>query len=190
LRSVIAPHCFLVRFSFCRRKRRSQNGAASLWNPAAESVAMWRMPEKPSLERCDSSAEPALVFRTIRATRLSVANYNTTVSSESLETGTGSSNSLRSAKESVRTDTGSGVISWAQRKPGYRKGPRAHAGPRWRPHCPASHGRIDNDTRLAFQTKLLSSVTSAGAAVLVEEKLGSRATYREKNSISQNVSET
>jgi hypothetical protein len=61
---------------------------------------------------------------------------------------------------------------------------------RWRPHCPASHGRIDNDTRPAFQTKLLSSVTSAGAAVLVEEKLGSRATYREKNSISQNVSET
>ena len=63
---------------------------------------------------------------------------------------------------------------------------------RWRPHCPASHGRIDNDTRPAFQTnfqtKLLSSVTSAGAAVLVEEKLGSRATYREKNSISQNVS--
>ncbi len=49
-------------------------------------------------------------------------------------------------------------------------------------------GRIDNDTRPAFQTKLLSSVTSAGAAVLVEEKLGSRATYREKNSISQNVS--
>ena len=47
---------------------------------------------------------------------------------------------------------------------------------RWRPHCPASHGRIDNDTRPAFQTKLLSSVTSAGAAVLVEEKLGSRAT--------------
>ena len=35
----------------------------------------------------------------------------------------------------------------------------------------------------AFQTKLLSSVASAGAAVLVEEKLGSPATYREKNSI-------
>jgi hypothetical protein len=46
------------------------------------------------LERCDSSAEPALVFRTIKATRLSVANYNTTLSSESLETGTGSSKSL------------------------------------------------------------------------------------------------
>jgi hypothetical protein len=58
------------------------------------------MPEKASLERCDSSAEPALVFRTLKATRLSVANYNTTVSSESLETGTGSSNSLRSAIES------------------------------------------------------------------------------------------
>ena len=39
------------------------------------------------LERCDSSAEPALVFRTIKATRLSVANYNTTLSSDSLETG-------------------------------------------------------------------------------------------------------
>ena len=44
-------------------------------------------------------------------------------------------------------------------------------------------GRIDNDTEPAFQTKLLSSVASAGAAVLVEEKLGSPATYREKNSI-------
>src|ERR1700680_2751703 len=37
-------------------------------------------------------------FRTMRATRLSVANYNTTLSSDSLETGTASSNSLRSAK--------------------------------------------------------------------------------------------
>jgi hypothetical protein len=62
---------------------------------------VWRMPEKASLERCDSSAEPALVFRTIKATRLSVANYNTTLSSESLETGTGGSNSLRSANESA-----------------------------------------------------------------------------------------
>jgi hypothetical protein len=35
--------------------------------------------QKASLERCDSSAEPALEFRTIRATRLSVANYNTNV---------------------------------------------------------------------------------------------------------------
>jgi hypothetical protein len=32
----------------------------------------------------------------MRATRLSVANYNTTLSSGSLEIGTGSSNSLRS----------------------------------------------------------------------------------------------
>jgi hypothetical protein len=37
-------------------------------------------------------------------TRLCVANYNTTLSSDSLESGTGSSNSLRSAKESLRTD--------------------------------------------------------------------------------------
>ena len=37
----------------------------------------------------------------MRATCLSVAGYNTTLSSDSLETGTGSSNSLRSAKESV-----------------------------------------------------------------------------------------
>jgi hypothetical protein len=36
----------------------------------------------------------------MRATRLSVANYNTTLSSDSLETGTGSSNSLRSATQS------------------------------------------------------------------------------------------
>jgi hypothetical protein len=34
------------------------------------------------------------------ATRLSVANYNTTLSSASLESGTGSSNSLRSTKQS------------------------------------------------------------------------------------------
>jgi hypothetical protein len=32
-----------------------------------------------------------------------------------------SSNPPRSANESVRTNTGSGVISLAQRKPGYRK---------------------------------------------------------------------
>ena len=98
--ALLPRTAFLARFSFCRWKRRSQNGAASLWNPAAESVAVWRMPEKASLERCDSSAEPALVFRTIKATRLSVANYNTTLSSESLETGTGGSNSLRSASQS------------------------------------------------------------------------------------------
>ena len=93
--ALLPRTAFLARFSFCRWKRRSQNGAASLWNPAAESVAVWRMPEKASLERCDSSAEPALL-RTIKATRLSVANYNMTLSSESLETGTGSSNSPRS----------------------------------------------------------------------------------------------
>jgi hypothetical protein len=44
------------------------------------------------------------LFRTIKATRLSVANYNTTLSSESLETGTGSSNSLRSAIQSSKLD--------------------------------------------------------------------------------------
>ena len=78
------------------------------------------MPEKASFERCDSSAEPALVFRTLKATRLSVANYNTTLSSDSLETGTGSSNSLRSANQSVdftyileeaETPRASGVLS-------------------------------------------------------------------------------
>ncbi len=37
----------------------------------------------------------------MRATRLSVANYNTTLSSDSLETGTGSSNSLRSTIQSL-----------------------------------------------------------------------------------------
>ena len=37
----------------------------------------------------------------MRATRLSVTNYNTTLSSDSLETGTGSSNSLLSAKQSA-----------------------------------------------------------------------------------------
>src|SRR6266481_6575412 len=99
--ALLPRTAFLARFSFCRWKRRSQNGAASHWNPAAESVAVWRMTEKASLERCDSSAEPALVFRTLKATRLSVANYNRMVSSESLETGTGSSNSLRSANQSA-----------------------------------------------------------------------------------------
>ena len=103
--ALLPRTAFLARFSFCRWKRRSQNGAASHWNPAAESVAVWRMPEKASLERCDSSAEPALVFRTIKATRLSVANYNTTLSSESLETGTGSSNSLRSTIQSISSCT-------------------------------------------------------------------------------------
>ncbi len=64
--ALLPRTAFLARFSFCRWKRRSQNGAASHWNPAAESVAVWRMPEKASLERCDSSAEPALVFRTLQ----------------------------------------------------------------------------------------------------------------------------
>jgi hypothetical protein len=41
----------------------------------------------------------------MRATRLAVANYNTKLSSDSLGSGTGSSNPLRSANESVRTDT-------------------------------------------------------------------------------------
>ena len=36
----------------------------------------------------------------MRATHLSLANYNTTLSSDSLESGTGSSNSLRSANQS------------------------------------------------------------------------------------------
>jgi hypothetical protein len=40
----------------------------------------------------------------MRATRLSVANYNTTLSSDSLESRTGSSNPPRSANESLRTD--------------------------------------------------------------------------------------
>ena len=56
--------------------------------------------ENASLERRDSSVEPALEFQAIRATRLSVANYNTTLSSDSLDTGTGSSNSLPSASQS------------------------------------------------------------------------------------------
>jgi hypothetical protein len=37
----------------------------------------------------------------MRAARLSVANYNTTLSSDSLESGTGSSNSLRSTIQPV-----------------------------------------------------------------------------------------
>jgi hypothetical protein len=46
--------------------------------------------------------QTGMEFRTMRATRLSVANYNRTLSSDSLETDTGSSNSLRSAIESMR----------------------------------------------------------------------------------------
>ena len=135
--ALLPRTAFLARFSFCRWKRRSQNGAASLWNPAAESVAVWRMPEKASLERCDSSAEPALVFRTLKATRLSVANYNTTVSSESLETGTGSSNSLRSASESLSL----GLICSTRRnspRMALHSGVRRH---QRRPPCAASCAR-------------------------------------------------
>jgi hypothetical protein len=47
----------------------------------------------------------------MRATRLSVANYNTTLSSDSLESGTGSSNSLRSASQSLALD----LVTDAQR---------------------------------------------------------------------------
>ena len=45
----------------------------------------------------------------MRATRLSVANYNRTLSSDSLESGTGSSNSLRSATQSSMWDILCGV---------------------------------------------------------------------------------
>ncbi len=45
----------------------------------------------------DTSVEPALEFRAIKWIRVSVANYKTTLSSDSLDTGTGSSNSLSSA---------------------------------------------------------------------------------------------
>jgi hypothetical protein len=45
----------------------------------------------------------------MRATRLSVANYNTTLSSDSLESGTGSSNSLRSANESSGSEIFGGI---------------------------------------------------------------------------------
>ena len=46
--------------------------------------------------------------------RLDVAKLNLMLSSDCSQIGTGSSNSLCSAKESVRTDTGSGVISWLE----------------------------------------------------------------------------
>jgi hypothetical protein len=76
---------------------------------AAEGNPLWHR----SLQRLTYSAsqmrsgvgQTGMEFRTMRATCLSVANYNTTLSSDSLETGTGSSNSLRSANESLRTDT-------------------------------------------------------------------------------------
>jgi hypothetical protein len=41
----------------------------------------------------------------MRATRLSVANYNTTLSSDSLESGTGGSNPLRSTIQSATFGT-------------------------------------------------------------------------------------
>jgi hypothetical protein len=41
----------------------------------------------------------------MRAARLSVANYNATLSSDSLESGTGSSNSLRFANQSPHLPT-------------------------------------------------------------------------------------
>jgi hypothetical protein len=82
------------------------NGAPYIhfgWNAVAESVAVWLMPheENASLERRDGSVEPALEFQAIRAIRLSLANYNTTLSSVSLATGTGSSNSLPSTIQSI-----------------------------------------------------------------------------------------
>jgi hypothetical protein len=55
-----------------------------------------------SFEHRDSSADR---IGTIRAIRLSVANLNMMLWSDSLETGTGSSNPLRSANESLRTGT-------------------------------------------------------------------------------------
>jgi hypothetical protein len=51
------------------------------------------------LNVCDKRRTP-MEFRTMRATRLSVANFNTTLSSDSFDTGTGSSNSFPSANES------------------------------------------------------------------------------------------
>jgi hypothetical protein len=59
--------------------------------------------ENALLERRHGNPQTGREFRTIRATRLGVANYNTTLLSDSLESGTGSSNSLRSAKRSEMT---------------------------------------------------------------------------------------
>jgi hypothetical protein len=53
-----------------------------------------------SLNVRDDNPRPGREFRTMRATRLSVANYNTTLSSDSLESGTGSSNPFRSTIQS------------------------------------------------------------------------------------------
>jgi len=58
-----------------------------------------RMPEKAFLERCDSKRRTGIVSGD-QGNSSHVANYNTTLSSESLETGTGSWNSLRSASQS------------------------------------------------------------------------------------------
>jgi hypothetical protein len=49
--------------------------------------------ENASLERRDGSVEPASEFQAVRAIRLSVANYNTTLSSDSLDTGDRQENS-------------------------------------------------------------------------------------------------
>ena len=56
---------------------------------------------------------------------------------------------------------------------------------RWRPHCPASHGDESTTTRSpAFQTKLLKRLPRLPVRQCwLREKLGSPATYREKNSI-------
>ena len=58
------------------------------------------MPEKAFLERCDRKRQTGIVSGD-QGNSSHVANYNTTLSSESLETGTGSWNSLRSANESL-----------------------------------------------------------------------------------------
>jgi hypothetical protein len=70
-----------------------------------------RMPEKAFLERCDSKRRTGIVSGD-QGNSSHVANYNTTLSSESLETGTGSWNSLRSAKQSWITR----ILQHVQRK--------------------------------------------------------------------------
>src|SRR5260370_24005010 len=97
--ALLPRTAFLARFSFCRWKRRSQNGAASLWNPASESVAVWRMPEKVPLNVATVAPNRHWCFGRSRQL-ISASQINTTLSSESLETGTCGSNSLRSANES------------------------------------------------------------------------------------------
>jgi hypothetical protein len=102
LRSVITPHRVSDALVFVVGSGGAKNGADSLWNPAAELVAVWRTRTRRRLPLnvATVGAEPALEFRTIKATRLSVANYNTTLSSDWSQIGTDSSNSLRSASES------------------------------------------------------------------------------------------